>query len=422
MVKDSYIEYVGLIPEHWKVLNNKYVMKKEKTICEHWNGEPVLSLSMYGVFPRDLENPTGKMPATFDGYQYVEPEELLMCLFDIDVTPRCIGKVKQRGVTSPAYSRFRLYNNAYVGYYYYYYLMLDDTKELLHLAKNLRHSFTEEQLGMLKVPVPPFEEQKAIADYLDRECQRIDSAIEKTKASIVEYRKLKQALITQVVFYGLIRDRELKDSGTELIETIPVEWNVSRIKYIAEFQPKCSTEGLTDDSIIEYTPMECIKNGYYIPNTSRLGDVSASLTPYQEGDIVLAKVTPCFENGNVAIMNNLESGYGLGSSELFVLRPMGVVPKYLLYWLQNEIFVQQGCSTMTGTGGLKRVSPYFVKNSDILLPPISEQIEISEYLDKKCQEIDSLVLKKETFLHTLEEYKHSLIYEYVTGKKEVPHS
>ena len=145
-MKESGIEWVGLIPDTWSVIPNKYVMHKEKNLCEKWTGEDVMSLTMNGVIVRDLQNPTGKMPATFDGYQYIEDGDLLMCLFDIDVTPRCVGRVTHNGVTSPAYSNFKIHDNASRDYFYYYYLMVDNTKELLHLAKNLRHSFTEEQL------------------------------------------------------------------------------------------------------------------------------------------------------------------------------------------------------------------------------------------------------------------------------------
>ena len=198
-MKDSGIEWVGQIPNNWKTIPNKYLMHKEKDLCEEWTGQDVMSLTMNGVIVRDLVNPSGKMPVSFDGYQFIKPGDLLMCLFDIDVTPRCVGRVFHEGVTSPAYSNFTLHENASLGYYFYYYLMLDHTKELLHLAKNLRHSFTAEQLGQLKVPMPPLAEQQAIADYLDDRCSKIDEIIAEATASIEEYKKLKQAVIFEAV-------------------------------------------------------------------------------------------------------------------------------------------------------------------------------------------------------------------------------
>lgn len=198
-MKDSGIEWVGNVPDHWGVLANKYVMKKRKDICTKWNGENVLSLTMNGVIVRDLDNPVGKMPTTFDGYQFVYSGNLLMCLFDYDVTPRCVGIVKNDGVTSPAYSRFELKENATLEYFYYYYLMIDFTKELLHLAKNLRHSFTEEQLGTLKVPLPPLDEQKNIATYLDSKCKEIESVIASKKQQLTVIDSYKKSLIYEYV-------------------------------------------------------------------------------------------------------------------------------------------------------------------------------------------------------------------------------
>lgn len=198
-MKDSGIEWVGNVPDHWGVLANKYVMKKRKDICTKWNGENVLSLTMNGVIVRDLDNPVGKMPTTFDGYQFVYSGNLLMCLFDYDVTPRCVGIVKNAGVTSPAYSRFELKENATLEYFYYYYLMIDFTKELLHLAKNLRHSFTEEQLGALKVPLPPLDEQKNIATYLDSKCKETESVIASKKQQLEVLDSYKKSLIYEYV-------------------------------------------------------------------------------------------------------------------------------------------------------------------------------------------------------------------------------
>ena len=165
--------------------------------------------------------------------------------------------------------------------------------------------------------------------------------------------------------------------------------------------------------------MECIKNGFYIPREAVFGDIASSYTMFQEGDIVFAKVTPCFENGNIAIMEGLSNSFGYGSSELFVLRPNKVERRYLFYFLQNETFKQLGCSTMTGTGGLKRVSGNFVKNCYLPLPPIKEQINIADFLDNICNMIQSIVKDKQDLVSKLEAYKHSLIFEVVTGKRKV---
>lgn len=197
-MKDSGIEWVGQMPSSWDAVPNKYLMYKVKNICPVYNGEDILSLTTNGVIIRDL-NGGGKMPTSFDGYQKVAPDNLLMCLFDIDVTPRCIGLVKNLGLTSPAYSQFVMRADAYAPYYYYYYLMVDYTKELLHMAKNLRHSLTEDQLGAIKAPNPPYEEQVQIAEFLDKKCTEISRVIEDKNKQLATLDEYKKSLIFEYV-------------------------------------------------------------------------------------------------------------------------------------------------------------------------------------------------------------------------------
>lgn len=197
-MKDSGIDWVGNMPKHWKKMPNKYLMYKEKKICPVYNGESILSLTMKGVVVRDLDA-GGKMPTSFDGYQQIEAGNLLMCLFDIDVTPRCIGLICNNGVTSPAYSQFIMKEDAYAPFYSYYYLMVDFTKELLHMAKNLRHSLNEEQFGAILAPVPPIEEQRQIADYLDKKCKEIEEIIADKQSQIETLESYKKSLIYEYV-------------------------------------------------------------------------------------------------------------------------------------------------------------------------------------------------------------------------------
>lgn len=197
-MKDSGIEWVEQMPMSWNTVPNKYLMYKIKGICPIYNGENILSLTTNGVIIRDL-NGGGKMPTSFDGYQKIVPGNLLMCLFDIDVTPRCIGLIKDYGLTSPAYSQFAMKDGAYAPYYYYYYLMVDYTKELLHMAKNLRHSLTEDQLGAIKVPRPPYDEQIQIAEYLDSKCSEINQVIADKNNQLATLDEYKKSLIFEYV-------------------------------------------------------------------------------------------------------------------------------------------------------------------------------------------------------------------------------
>lgn len=220
--------------------------------------------------------------------------------------------------------------------------------------------------------------------------------------------------------------QNMKDSGIEWIGEIPEGWEITRLKYLADFEPTCDTSYLTDESEITYTPMECVKNGDFENRSALYGNLSHTLTPFQNGDIAMAKVTPCFENGNIAIMNNLFSGFGLGSSELFIFRPKSISTRYLFYWLQNKAFVARACSTMTGTGGLKRISPSFIRNCPVHCPSMDEQTKISDYLKEKCSEIDTMLSKTRSSIEEYKKLKQAVITQAVTkgvrGEREMKDS
>jgi type I restriction enzyme S subunit len=198
-LKDSGVDWIGQIPEGWGVKKHKYIMSKTKTLCSHYSGQKILSLTRQGVITRDVESGKGKMPASFDGYQFLTRGDLLLCLFDIDVTPRCVGVVESDGLTSPAYSRFKVSEDSNVYYYYYLFLAMDDDKVLLHLAKNVRNSLNEDDFGDIKTIVPPYKEQEIIANYLIKKTVLIDKLIQLKKVQIENINKQRQTLIYDYV-------------------------------------------------------------------------------------------------------------------------------------------------------------------------------------------------------------------------------
>ena len=411
-MKESGIEWVGSIPDTWDVIPNKYIMHKEKNLCEKWTGEDVMSLTMNGVIVRDLQNPTGKMPATFDGYQYIEDGDLLMCLFDIDVTPRCIGKVTHNGVTSPAYSNFKTHDNASRDYYYYYYLMVDNTKELLHLAKNLRHSFTEEQLGSLKVPMPPLTEQQVIADYLNEKCSKIDDIIAEANASVEEYKELKQAVIDNATMTG-IHDSEMKYTDYVWFPEMPKSWTLvlASLLFREDVRPIDANDvSLSLSQVDGLIPTDDMSERSL---KSATHDNWKHVIP---DDLVLNRF-----KGHLGVF--FASKYtGMVSFHYGVYHAIrdDVYAKYYEYLFHSttykNIFALKSNGITVGLQNLSNGNFYSVK---ILHPTLDEQIEIVKYLDKRTAEIDSLIAEKESLIKDLESYKKSLIYEVVTGKRRV---
>ena len=413
-MKDSGIEWIGQIPTNWDVVPHKRVMHKVKEICEQNNGEDIISLTMNGVIKRDL-TAGGKMPTSFDGYQYVRPNDLLLCLFDIDVTPRCVGVVKDYGVTSPAYSRFVIHDGYYNAYYDYLLRAIDDDKVFVHLSKNLRSSLTENDFGAIKTCVPPLAEQERIAAFLDAECAEIDAVLEKTRASIEEYKKLKQAVITQAVTKGVRGDRPMKDSGSVWFEEIPCNWVMKRIKYLFHIKKDIAgKEGYTVLSITQrgIQPKDLSKNE---------GQIAANYSQYQllaPGDFAMNHMD--LLTGWVDISKY--SGVTSPDYRVFVLDDAEKNDSsYYLYLMQmcyfNRIFYGLG-QGVSGMGRWRLQADKFL-NFPVVVPPVDEQKEIASYLNEKCSCIEVMIAKKQQYLTEIENYKKSLIYEYVTGKKEV---
>ena len=426
-MKDSGIEWIGEIPDHWDIIPHKYVMHKEKDICEHYNGEDIISLTMGGVIVRDL-TAGGKMPTTFDGYQYVNVDDLLLCLFDIDVTPRCVGVVKNEGITSPAYSRFKVHNGYHNRYYDYLLRFIDDEKVFVHLSKNLRSSLTETDFGAIKTLAPPIEEQKAIADFLDKQCAEIDSVIEQTKATIEEYKKLKQSVITESVTKGIRGDRPMKDSGIEWIGEIPSEWELSRLKMMFSFGKglPITKENLIEEgvSVISYGQIHSKTNNGTSINESLIRYVSDSYIEtnaeslVSREDFIFADTSEDLEGcGNCVYVDN-DSTLFAGYHTIIVRSNEKRNNKYFAYLFKTDCWRRQIRSKVSGVK-LFSISKRILSETSLLLPSNQEQAEIVAYLNQKCAEIDTLIEKKTLLLEEMETFKKSLIFDYVTGKKTV---
>lgn len=415
-IKDSEIEWIGCIPENWKLTKNKYVMHKEKVICEKYSGEDVLSLSVNGVIKRNLDA-GGKMPTSFDGYQYTVPGDLLLCLFDIDVTPRCVGLIKNEGVTSPAYSRYKVHEGCDASYYDFLLRSIDDKKVFVHLSKNLRNSLNETDFGVLPTIEPPYEEQVAIAEFLQKQCENIDLILEKTIMSIDEYKKLKETAISRAVTRGIRIDRKFLKSGIKWIQELPEGWKEINPKALFIQRKDKAFEGerqltasqqygvIFQEDYMEITGSKIVtvEKDFSILKHVEEGDFVISMRSFQ-GGLEYSENTGSISSAYVMLIPNLEKVY----------------PKFYRWLFKSSVYINalQSTSNLVRDGQAMRYSNFAqVRLYDI---PIEEQKEIADYLEEKCKAIDVLIEKKEKFVNELKQYKESIIYEYVTGKKEVP--
>ena len=270
------------------------------------------------------------------------------------------------------------------------------------------------QVVQIKIPVPSTNEQQRIADCLDRKCAEIDAVIERTKATIEEYRKLRQAIVTDAVTKGVRGERALKDTGVEWIRIVPVDWEMVRGKGLFVETNTRSTTGeeelLTVSQYTGVTPRSQ-KNvnmfeaesleGYKI---CKVGDIAANTMWLWAGAIGVSEY-----EGVISPSYNLYRQSGENYN-----------PKYLDYLLRCTPLVQCYESMSTGIRASRlRLYPQQFLSIRFPVPPMAEQVEIVVYLDKKCAEMDALIARKTALLTEMESYKKSVIYEYVTGKKEV---
>lgn len=418
--KDSGIEWIGQIPKEWEVCPHKHIMFKKKEIQEHYAGQDIISLTMNGVVVRDLDA-GGKMPLSFDGYQIIYPNNLLLCLFDIDVTPRCVGLINNYGVTSPAYSQFVVKEKGYPPYYDYLLRYMDDHKCLLHLSKNLRSSLTETDFGQIKTCIPPYTEQQKIADYLDKICGEVDEMVALQETMIEELKAYKQSVITEAVTKGLNPNAPMRNSGIDWIGEIPEHWEVQPFKWILRkpLQYGANESGvLYDDSLPRYVRITDILNNSLREDLQKqsLTDEQAEGYILEDEDILFAR-----SGGTVGKAFIYKKEYGRCAFAGYLIRAQikaHCCPNYVYYYTQSQsydewkrqIFIQATIQNI----GADRYSLM-----ELPVPPLSEQRTIASYLDTKCSEIDALIALKQAKIDELKEYKKSVIYEYVTGKKEV---
>jgi type I restriction enzyme S subunit len=210
-----------------------------------------------------------------------------------------------------------------------------------------------------------------------------------------------------------------KDSGVEWLGQVPAHWEVKRLRFAAELNPsKSEVADLDREMRVSFLPMEAIGDDgtLSLENEKTIGELETGYTYFRDGDVTVAKITPCYENGKGALMRGLANGIGFGTTELIVARPMPehVTGPYLHYLFISPDFRAIGESHMYGAGGQKRVPDAFVRNFATAFPPVSEQTAIAEFLDRETGKIDELVAEQRRLMELLKEKRQAVISHAVT--------
>ena len=301
---------------------------------------------------------------------------------------------------------------------YMYYALSSKQKELEDAAVGSTNQafLTITDIYKRTIPNPPLPEQQRIADFLDRKCADIGNILEKTRASIEEYKKLKQSVITEAVTKGIRGKRPMRDSGSTWFGQIPDTWDANKLKYTFTIRKRIVGE---DGHTVLAITQKGVKPKDMSNGNGQFAESYANYQIVRPGDFAMNHMD--LLTGWVDISKY--EGVTSPDYRVFTLDDTTRnCPSYFLYMMQmcysNRIFYSMG-QGVSGMGRWRLPADMF-NNFIIACPPLEEQREIATYLDRKCSEIDSLIASKEKFITELESYKKSLIYEYVTGKKEVP--
>ena len=402
--KDSNIPWIGKIPCEWNVTRNKnfFTCKKEIVGCNS-SVTQLLSLTKKGVVKKDINNTDGKQPESFDTYQYVNKDDIVMCLFDLDCSAVFSGISNFNGMISPAYKVLKCKNIVprFVDYWFSY---VSDGRKFNHYAKNIRYTLNFEDFSALPILIPTIREQQSIAAYLDRKCSAIDRVI-KTESRIIEkLKEYRQSLITETVSHGLNPHAPMKASGIPWIDRIPRHWELRKLKNILKLRNE--KKEYSGESYIGLENIES-HSGKYIPPKEIIVDGISNR--FFCGDVIFGKLRPYLAKAAITDFD------GLCSSEFLVMKEFKGDRRYLLGILLSYWFIDIVNSSTYGTK-MPRASWEFIGNMYVPYPPLSEQISIADFLDSKCSAIDSTISKKQQIIEKMTEYKKSLIYECVTGK------
>ena len=417
-MKDSGISWVGEIPNEWSVWRNKYIFKITKDIVLPSENYQLLSLTTTGIKEKDENDNGGKVPENYDGYQVVKENDLVMCLFDLDCSAVFSGLSPYNGMISPAYKVLKVKKRiANEQYYRYWFNYVGSKRFYKQYSKSLRFTLNADEFNRLFSLLPPLDEQQRIAEFLDRECGKIDGLKENIQAQIDTLEQYKRSVITEAVTHGLNPSAPMKDSKVWYGQ-ISSEWKELKGKYVFKqrndrgnnvclqlLSPTQKYGVIPQDKYEELTGMNAVKlndsTNYALLKTIHKGDYCISLRSFQGG----------FEYSEYE---------GVVSPAYQVFYPIiTIADGYYKYLFKEKGFIDvMNSYTMSLRDG-KNIAFDDFGDTFIPVPPLDEQQEIADYLDNKCAEIEQIIADKKSQIETLDGYKKSLIYEYVTGKKEV---
>jgi type I restriction enzyme S subunit len=425
-MKDSGIQWLREYPANWNLIKIKYCLKERVEKNNPVRTTDILSLTAkQGVIPYDQKEGGGNKPKEdVSAYRLAYPGDIVMN--SMNILSGSVGLSNYFGCVSPVYYMLRPIDKSEdVRFYNYIFQSTVFQRSLYGLGNGIlikesgngklntiRMRIPIDKFGGLFIPVAPIQEQKKIADFLDAKCSEIDALIADIQTQIDTLEQYKRSVITEAVTKGLNPDAEMKDSGIQWIGEIPATWDIIRGKYLLKYLQKPVKE---DDGVIT-----CFRDGEVTLRSNRREDgftMSDKEIGYQGIDV-----------GDLVVhgMDGFAGAIGISDSRGKASPVLNVMDtkqnkRYIMYYLRSMAYSDVFVALATGIR-VRSCDLRWNKLADLPypVPNIEEQTAIVEYIDATLEKTDAVITEKKSQIETLDEYKKSLIYEYVTGKKEVP--
>ena len=431
-MKDSGIEWIGEIPEGWEIVPVRSCFDEVRTKNTDGQEQNALQFKSGNIISKANFNANidDYVADTITNYTVVLPDTVMINGLNLnyDFKSLRVALVKEKGVITSAYLAIFPDRKKIFPQYATYLFKGYETKMAFHnMGVGIRKTLGYKEFKNQPLLLPSKEDQNKISAYLDSKCSHIDIMLFKIRSSIEEYKKLKQAVITQAVTKGVRCEREMKDSGVEWIGEIPKEWRKTQLRHCATIKSGITLgKSYSKDTVLIERPYLRVANvqGGYVD----LNDLATiEVTPDEDlkyrlhsGDVLMTEGGDrdklgrgCVWHGEIEPCLHQNHVFAVQTNETVLL------PEFLEYLTASNVGRSYFDVTAIKTTNLACTSSSKVLAFTIPLPPIEEQIEIVSFIKKRSLELNKLIMKKELLVQELESYKKSLIYKVVTGKMEV---
>ena len=421
-MKDSGIPWIGEIPKDWTIELIGNQVKEVNNPNTDGLEDNALQFKM-GTIISKSRGDSKYNPETLEGYNIVDKGVIMLNGLNLsfDLISQRVGLVRERGVITSTYLAVKPTKNIDSEYLTYLFKAYDNCKAFHSMGRGLRQTLSFGELRKYLLVYPSLAEQHQIADFLDRKCAEVDEMIGLQEQIIEELKAYKQSVITEAVTKGLNPDAPMRDSGIEWIGQIPEGWVCKELKF--------ALEGLCDGT---HGTFERVDNGELLLSAKNIGEQGIELCDNesrisyndyckivgngypQKGDVLLCCVGSI---GKCCIFTE-DRPIAFQRSVAFLRCNTTMTSEYLMYLLKSNIMLAQ-YEMHARKSAQSGIYMGVIRDFIIISPDIAEQQAIADYLDEKCADIDSLIQTKLSKIDSLKEYKKSIIYEYVTGKREV---